>query len=82
MVFETRRSLARITITGLVRVFGLSLLLALAATILPAGSRPAAQQTATVRGRVVIDPNAPYRQFFHCGVGEPKHIMGRFVPHQ
>jgi cytochrome P450 len=34
------------------------------------------------RGRVVIDPNTPYRQFFHCGVGEPKHIMGRFVPHQ
>ncbi len=33
------------------------------------------------RGRVVIDPNTPYRQFFHCGVGEPKHIMGRFVPH-
>ena len=29
-----------------------------------------------------IDPNTPYRQFFHCGVGEPKHIMGRFVPHQ
>ncbi|HWN86292.1 MAG TPA: hypothetical protein VNN99_14105 [Vicinamibacterales bacterium] len=37
------------------RVFGLSLLLALAATVLPTGSRPAAQQTATVRGRVVID---------------------------
>jgi len=36
-------------------VFGLSLLLALAATVLPTGSRPAAQQTATVRGRVVID---------------------------
>jgi cytochrome P450 len=34
------------------------------------------------RARVVIDPNTPYRQFFHCGVGEPKHIMGRFVPHQ
>jgi plastocyanin len=39
-----------------VRVFGLSLLLALAAAVLPAGgNRPAAQQTATVRGRVVID---------------------------
>ncbi len=38
------------------RVFGLSLLLALAAAVLPAGeNRPAAQQTATVRGRVVID---------------------------
>jgi len=37
-----------------VRVFGLTLL-ALAATVLPGGSRPAAQQTATVRGRVVID---------------------------
>ena len=36
-------------------MFGLSLLLALAATVLPTGSRPAAQQTATVRGRVVID---------------------------
>jgi plastocyanin len=36
-------------------VFGLTLLLALAATSLPTGSRPAAQQTATVRGRVVID---------------------------
>jgi cytochrome P450 len=34
------------------------------------------------RSRVVIDPKTPYRQFFHCGVGEPKHIMGRFVPHQ
>ena len=34
------------------------------------------------RGRVVIDPKTPYRQFFHCGVGEPKGIMGRFVPHQ
>ena len=34
------------------------------------------------RSRVVIDPSTPYRQFFHCGVGEPKHIMGRFVPHQ
>jgi plastocyanin len=31
------------------------LLLAFAATVVPAGSRPAAQQTATVRGRVVID---------------------------
>jgi plastocyanin len=38
-----------------VRVLGLSLLLALAATVLPAGGRPAAQQRATVRGRVVID---------------------------
>jgi plastocyanin len=38
-----------------VRVFGLSLLLALAAAALPLGSRPAAQQTATVRGRVTID---------------------------
>jgi cytochrome P450 len=33
------------------------------------------------RSRVVIDPGTPYRQFFHCGVGESKHIMGRFVPH-
>jgi cytochrome P450 len=33
------------------------------------------------RGRIVINPNTPYRQFFHCGVGEPKGIMGRFVPH-
>jgi len=38
-----------------VRVFGLSLLLALAAAGLPTGNHPAAQQTATVRGRVVID---------------------------
>jgi len=38
-----------------VRAIGLSLLLALAATGLPTGNRPAAQQTATVRGRVVID---------------------------
>ena len=37
------------------RVLGLSLLLALAAAGLPTGSRPAAQQSATVRGRVVID---------------------------
>ena len=37
------------------RLLGLSLLLALAATVLPGGGRPAAQQTATVRGRVVID---------------------------
>ena len=37
------------------RVFGLSLLLALAAAGLPTGNRPAAQQSATVRGRVVID---------------------------
>jgi plastocyanin len=36
-------------------VFGLSLLLALAAAVLPSWSRPAAQQTATVRGRVTID---------------------------
>jgi plastocyanin len=36
-------------------VFGLSLLLALAAAGLPTGNRPAAQQTATVRGHVVID---------------------------
>jgi hypothetical protein len=34
------------------------------------------------RTRVVIDPNTPYQQFFHCEVGEPKHIMGRFVPHE
>ncbi len=34
------------------------------------------------RSRVVIDPNTPYEQFFHCGVGEPKGIMGKFVPHQ
>jgi plastocyanin len=40
---------------GPVRVLGLSLLLALAAAGLPIGSRPAAQQSATVRGRVVID---------------------------
>ena len=36
-------------------MFGLSLLLALAAAGLPTGNRPAAQQTATVRGLVVID---------------------------
>ena len=36
-------------------MFGLSLLLALAAAGLPTGNRPAAQQTATVRGHVVID---------------------------
>jgi len=36
-------------------VFGLSLLLALAAAGLPTGSRSAAQQSATVRGHVVID---------------------------
>ena len=36
-------------------MLGLSLLLALAAAGLPTGNRPAAQQTATVRGRVVID---------------------------
>ena len=36
-------------------MFGLPLLLAIAAAVLPTGSRPAAQQTATVRGRVVID---------------------------
>lgn len=36
-------------------MFGLSLLLALAAAVVPAGSRPAAQQTTSVRGRVVID---------------------------
>jgi hypothetical protein len=34
------------------------------------------------RTRVVIDPNTPYQQFFRCEVVEPKHIMGRFVPHQ
>ena len=50
------RSLAGLRIQfGPVRVFGLSLLLALAAAGLPTGNRPAAQQTATVRGRVVID---------------------------
>jgi hypothetical protein len=32
------------------------------------------------RSRVVIDPNMLYRQFFHCGVGEPKHIMGGWFP--
>ena len=36
-------------------MIGLSLLLALAAAGLPTGNRPAAQQSATVRGRVVID---------------------------
>ena len=36
-------------------MIGLSLLLAMAAAGLPTGSRPAAQQSATVRGRVVID---------------------------
>ena len=50
------RSLAGLRIQfGPVRVFGLSLLLALAAAGLPTGNRPAAQQTASVRGRVVID---------------------------
>ena len=50
------RSLAALRIQfGPVRVFGLSLLLALAAAGLPTGNRPAAQQTATVRGHVVID---------------------------
>jgi plastocyanin len=36
-------------------VLGLSLLLALAAAVLPTGSQPASQQATTVRGRVVID---------------------------
>lgn len=43
-------------------MLGLSLLLALAAAVLPTGSRPAAQQTATVRGRVVIDIPASSRR--------------------
>jgi cytochrome P450 len=34
------------------------------------------------RARVEIDPRIPYRQFFHCGVAEPKGIKGKFVPHQ
>jgi cytochrome P450 len=34
------------------------------------------------RVQVRIDPNIPYRQFFHCGVAEPKGIKGIFVPHQ
>jgi cytochrome P450 len=34
------------------------------------------------RVQVRIDPNIPYRQFFHCGVAEPKGIIGSFVPHQ
>jgi cytochrome P450 len=33
------------------------------------------------RARVEIDPRIPYRQFFHCGVAEPKGIKGKFVPH-
>jgi cytochrome P450 len=34
------------------------------------------------RAQVLIDPHVPYRQFFHCGVAEPKGIKGRFVPRQ
>lgn len=34
------------------------------------------------RVQVRIDSTAPYRQFFHCGVAEPKGINGSFVPHQ
>jgi cytochrome P450 len=34
------------------------------------------------RVQVRIDPNIPYRQFFHCGVAEPKGIKGIFVLHQ
>jgi cytochrome P450 len=32
--------------------------------------------------QVSIDSRIPYRQFFHCGVAEPKGIKGRFVPLQ
>ncbi|HEY7428105.1 MAG TPA: cytochrome P450 [Gemmataceae bacterium] len=32
------------------------------------------------RVQVRIDSNMPYRQFFHCGVAEPKGIKGSFVP--
>lgn len=31
--------------------------------------------------RVEIDPHIPYRQFYHCGVAEPKGIKGRFTLH-
>jgi cytochrome P450 len=34
------------------------------------------------RVQVRIDSRVPYRQFFHCGVAEPKGIIGSFVPHQ
>ncbi len=37
--------------------------------------------TLLARTRVEIDPAIRYRQFFHCGVAEPKGIQGRFVPH-
>ncbi|HTU93825.1 MAG TPA: cytochrome P450 [Gemmataceae bacterium] len=30
--------------------------------------------------QVRIDAHVPYRQFFHCGVAEPKGIEGSFVP--
>ena len=29
--------------------------------------------------QVKIAPSVPYKQFFHCGVAEPKNIMGKFV---
>jgi cytochrome P450 len=31
------------------------------------------------KARVDIDPSIPYRQFFHCGVAEPRDILGKFV---
>lgn len=34
------------------------------------------------RVQVQIDSRVPYRQFFHCGVAEPKGIKGSFVPYQ
>jgi cytochrome P450 len=34
------------------------------------------------RARIEIDSRVQYQQFFHCGVAEPKGIVGRFIPHQ
>jgi cytochrome P450 len=33
------------------------------------------------RYRVEMDTRQPYREFFHCGVAEPRGLKGRFVPH-
>ncbi len=34
------------------------------------------------RVQVSIDSRLPYKQFFHCGVAEPKGIKGMFIPIQ
>jgi cytochrome P450 len=34
------------------------------------------------KAKVEIDPKIVYKQFFHCGVTEPKDIMGSFAAHR